>query len=84
MLEGVHVQSVGAKAGHDAGSAGTAEGLLAIGRIKSNSPLRQAVEVGSFDLWISVDSEIAVHVICGNEEDIEFFSGVKGDGCQKG
>jgi len=31
MLEGVHVERVGSKTGHQAGSTGTAEGLLAVG-----------------------------------------------------
>jgi len=35
-------------------------------------------------LGISVDPEVAIHVVCGNEEDVEFFGGMEGTEYKKG
>jgi hypothetical protein len=56
---------------------------LAVGSFENNTPLGQTVEVRSFYLGISIDSEIAIHIISRNKKDIELFGCSKNQAFQK-
>ena len=46
---------------------GTTQRLLAVGSFENYTPLGQTVEVRSFHLRVSVDTQIAIHIVSGDK-----------------
>src|SRR5437773_967570 len=63
------------KASQERGTAGTAKRKLAVSAIKAHSPRGQPVDVRRFDRTMAVAAEVVVHIVHGDEQNVQLLIG---------
>ena len=76
MLQGMHVESVRPQPRHDAGSTGSAQRLLTVRRVKADAHPAKTIKIRRLHQRMIVGSEITVHIVSRNEQDVGSFRGI--------